>query len=119
MFTAFTTLAYDGLPDSGERPIDDEYRPMEIDAFRCQSLWRAVIQQAWEDMAWEDDGRPPDEEKRRRLMAAGVRARRWFASADEDFRAVCEMAGLAWGVVSAAARRLAAKRKSPIVEIGR
>lgn len=98
---------------------------IDIESFRCQSLWRGVIQQAFDDAMWQDE--TPNEpvtpssldEKRRRLMAAGVRARRWLLSRSQDFMLVCDFADFDADMVWHAAKRGIAARTVATVEIGR
>lgn len=66
---------------------------------RCRDLWAAVLVQAFQDALWQDPVPTPitasrADGKRREAMAAGVRARRWFERGGDDFRLVCEWAGL-------------------------
>jgi hypothetical protein len=89
-----------------------------------RDLWLAVIEQAANDALWLD--RAPEkpittshnDEKRRRDVAAGVRARRWFLENGSDYQRVCDMAGVCPDATRATLKKLLAGQAGRIVEVG-
>lgn len=91
----------------------DAEEPIELNAFRCRGIWRAVIQQALEDIslvkrATVDSAGSPIPIDARELYTVEARgeAARWILEGGRHFRHVCDLADLAAGSVQAKARRL-------------